>query len=292
MAKSTKYNPLSGKFDFVDEGFFGIDGSIQGEEDGSGFVVKSSLYDDAIGFNGITPDKDNYVFVDNLQVNGIINHTIASGQIRQLGTGNLEEHTLGAGQYVLTNDPVSGGFNNAWLYLGNNSSWLGAGQTGGANGTSVAVGMSGGTGYYQMYVDNQRTIISSNQADFTQNNPRAPMIISSQNSTLNGDLHDNSVILGGRNIIINKSNYAFAENFEIQGSGVSRYSATPALATSLDMAHRGYVDGRYVSAETYTPTNFTLSRTFDANNVSTHQLADVVATIINDLQNTPQAIFQ
>ena len=211
----------------------------------------------------------------------IIDHNIASGTTRQIGTGGVTEQVDSSNYYAI--EVNSGGFDKGYLELHNDAATFAFGATfiDISNGKIIIRANSG-----------VKDILIANALDGTPNVDHNNVVISNRNLSSNGGgTFFNSVFLGGTGGVINKSNYAFVNNLEVQG-GVARYSSPPALATDRDFTDVGFVNGRYVSAGTYTPSNVVTTRTFDANSITLNELADVVGTIIADLQGTPQSIFQ
>jgi hypothetical protein len=161
-----------------------------------------------------------YAVAENLEVQGgILNHTVGTGVAALTRTfgNNVEEYVASTGdQWYMVNDGA-GGFTKAWYWMGgtggNERLHLGYGQAGGANGNSMA-----------FYADQVRVICfntdvlkSSNANLSTLNTDSVPTAISSRNSALNGATRRNSVALGGVGLNIDKDDFAFAQNLEIQG---------------------------------------------------------------------------
>ena len=85
----------------------------------------------------------------------------------------------------------------------------------------------------------------TNVATTTTNFASGVTAISTQNATLNGHLYSNSVILGGTNGLVDKSNFAFVNNLEIQ-NGIGQYTVDPSTHPDWgtnSIPNKGYVDG-------------------------------------------------
>ena len=131
----------------------------------------------------------------------------------------LELDTLGGGQVTISNDGVgaTSDLSDSWLYLGDNSTYLGQGIVGG-NGNSFVVGSSGGGGYAEAYVEGASFFYSGNVAYTSPNDLKPTSHLSSQNTNLNGDLYNNSAALGGTGLTVDKSNTAFAQELRFKSS--------------------------------------------------------------------------
>jgi hypothetical protein len=222
----------------------------------------------------------------------VLDHNIASGKIRQLGTGNIEEHVGASDTYTLSNDPVSGGFERGWIYMDSSQLFFGYGSFGGPNGTSVALYDDNVDAWFQVWHtgSNPIWITDQNIANHLPTNNNSNVVISGKGIGNGGGTYFNSVALGGSSYSIVASDTAHAENLRIMG-GVARYNSAPALATDRDFTDVGFVNGRYVTGQTYTISNYSTLRTLDASSYTMENLIDFVLTAINDLQNTPQPIL-
>jgi hypothetical protein len=203
----------------IDQPFILEDGSVNPDAlGGTGVVRAEGAYPNSIGFNSITPDKNDYTFVENLEVRGgVLIHDRATGTTRQIGQGNNEEYVDGSGNYLLNNGTTSGGYQRAWQLMTNSDHWIGYGQSGGGNGTCMRVESN----RFDVWVTNQLGTLWTNSNTNTGGATDCAGI-STKNSFVNGGTYSNSVILGGTGVSIDKSNYAFMQNAEIQG-GVLRH---------------------------------------------------------------------
>lgn len=169
--------------------------------------------------------------VDALPLGNILDHQIASGKTRQVGTGNAHENVAGSDALFWSTDPVTGGFGKAWSYMDNSSNFLGFGQAGGGNGTSIFVSDNGiGDGDFGLWINNAQSIWTSkrNIANFLSTRDTINTVISARSGTNGSGSFVNSVLIGGDwngFAGINKSGYAFARNFEVQGGDFSHTGA-------------------------------------------------------------------
>lgn len=171
-----------------------------------------------------------------------INKTVVSDTN---STFRVELDTYGGDETVISNDGAVGtsDFSKNYIYWTQTEGWFTYGVEGG-KGTGIINVNAGSTNRrLELVLAGQESLSSGNYNYSTVNVSTYNSAISSKGTALNGATYNNSVFLGGTNGVINKSEYAFAKNLEVQG-GVLRYSSTPALATALDMAHKGYVDAQ------------------------------------------------
>ena len=199
-------------------------------------LITKKYVDDLTGTNGNTLEQT--LTNGNLTGANIINHNIATGTIRQLGTGNVIEQVSASNGYLISND--NGSFAKAWVEILNTQNSYGFNNT---NVTMLDGTVNfeldytvGGVGTKDFYI--------VNHAQTTTNNNKGITSISSRNSILNGNLYVNSAALGGTGLTVNKSEYVFVENFEIQ-TGIGQYTIQPSLHGSwgdLSIPTKKYVD--------------------------------------------------
>lgn len=237
-----------------------------------GNAQTSDTYPNSIGFNGITPDKNDAVFVKELRFSdgataGFEPLITQQGNDMEVW-GNYDSNNnnglylTGAGfshPFIGVQKGLDGAQALDGIYGNGNEIYIQGGR-GGVNSYFV-IHTPLNTNRWEIYGETGAggewdAIVISDEYYITRNTSTPVVTISSQNVITNGDTYRNCVSLGGSGITIDKSNYAFAQNLEVQG-GVSRYSATPALATDLDMAHKGYVDRLFDRAATTFSGNLT-----------------------------------
>jgi hypothetical protein len=222
--------------------------------DGTGKVRVATAYPDSIGFSSITPDKDNYVFGQNFEVQGgIINHTVNGGASRNWSGGTFDEQ-VGALYWDITSD--NGAYGRSYISLNDD------GTSGvGAQHFYVAVNGSGGANH-KARIDMRDLLAANMEGDFqiqaggqavfravkngvlySQGGSAGPsVILTGLNSTVNANI-TNSVILGGDGVTADKNDYAFAENLEIQ-AGIGLYTVDP--TTNGSWGDRAIPDKKYV----------------------------------------------
>jgi hypothetical protein len=270
--------------------FLKEDGSINSSSfGGTGFARADIAYPNSIGFNSISPDRNNATFLREVRFDSNLNPAFM--------TDKNGDFFFGVNQFTandFTLDLSDGNYKKAWWYGDNTQTSFGWGTPGdpfgetgfyvypkrNISGTGNRGVLRGATGQKEMFHFSSGNYASPNQTFGTG-------AICSRNTQVNGQTYSNSVFLGGTSGVINKSNYAFARNFEVQ-NGVCRYSVAPALTNPLDMATVGYVDtavGGVGSAEDWSGiTNVTTDRTYDANSSDLDEIADVLGTLIADLR--------
>jgi len=191
----------------------------------------------------------------------IIDHNFATGQTRQLGTGNAEEHVGTTDVWYVTNDPVSGGFNRSWYWFDNISACFGAGDGGNGLGTSFCAEnepeqitiWNAGVNFFILGGLNVTiaTTISGDCEGVAIGGRNSVINITSKNSgvfcgtfgTVNAGIL-RSAIIAGSNITADKNDYLFTENLEVQ-AGIAAYTIDP--TTNIAWADRSIPDRKFVT---------------------------------------------
>ena len=109
----------------------------------------------------------------------------------------------------------------------------------------------------------------------TINRDTIPVVLSGHEITVDADIV-NSVSLGGVELLINKSNTAFAQNLEIQ-NGIGQYTVDPTLHADWgtnSLANKGYVDS-FTYFEQFTPGTINVANTITHNLGSTRVLVEL-----------------
>jgi len=108
----------------------------------------------------------------------------------------------------------------------------------------------------------------------------------SQNVSINGNISA-SIAGAANNFIINTIANTFTDGANSKGIiYAADYSAN---FTARSLVDKGYVDNAIdvsAVAQTYTPTNVVTDRAYDANSTTLDEIADVLGTLIGDLQTS------
>lgn len=206
--------------DVLHDPFLLQDGTINpGSLDGTGNVRAATAYPNSIGFNSITPDQNNSLFANEFRGDSTTNKTIFS----DLNSGfRIEGDTYGSGDTTISDDGAgaSSSFGQNWIYWTSESGAFSHDVEGGI-GTALIVGQPNGghitNRKIEFTIAGSTSFYGVNYDTSTPNEAAKNIAISSRNTALNGATYTNSVFLGGNGGTINKSDYAFAQNLEVQG---------------------------------------------------------------------------
>lgn len=117
---------------------------------------------------------------------------------------------------------------------------------------------------------------------FSSANDTGAGFVHANQVTINSGV-ENSFGVSGGNYVLKTNNTAYATQFAL---GTASYETL--IKTATQTADRTVTFGDrnldFTTAQTYTPTNVTTDRSYDANATTLDELADVVGTLIADLQ--------
>lgn len=203
-------------------------------------TIKNSV---AIGGNGLTIDKDNSAFAQELRFNSTTHKNIIS----DVNTGfRIELDTYGGEETVISWDGngATSDFSRGWIYEDVNGITMGNEDIPTQNSWET-YGSNGFAGRGIRASVNGANVFHSFENDITTTNSDNPNTgISTRNTALNSSTYSNSVVLGGVGLTIDKDNYAFVENLEIQ-SGIGLYTIDPTINGSWGdraIPDKAYVD--------------------------------------------------
>lgn len=213
-----------------------------------------------IGSN-ITADKANVTYLEEARFNSSLNTTVISDSNSGFRVESGSAVTISTDGIGTTSN-----FSKAWNYMSSSSNWLGMGGNGG-NGTAISVQDNGVNKSATIFVDNIAVITSASNNIVTAVTPILNTSISSNNVTLNGALYNNSVALGGTGLIVDKDDYAFVENLEVQGGNLEITAITPstsnnALTRDADNVVRVRENASFNGFMTFTDSVTTTSLTY------------------------------
>lgn len=211
--------------------------------------------------SSITADKANATYLQEARFDSSLNTTVIS----DINSGFRVES---GSAVTISTDGIgtTSNFSKAWNYMSSSSNWLGMGGNGG-NGTAISVQDNGVNKSATIFVDNIAVITSATNNIVTVVAPVLNTSISSNNVTLNGALYNNSVALGGTGLIVDKDDYAFVENLEVQGGNLELTAITPsttnnALTRDADNVVRVRENASFNGFMTFTDSVTTTSLTY------------------------------